>query len=120
MFQLLWFGRKSLTNKLSIYVKSNTGSTLSVNLDPKWDIKEVKEVIAPKLGMSPEEVKIILAGKELDDSTVIEVYYILMKRYSNEQILNFLLFHFIIDVNIIFIFSCNRFYFAFTGGIGSR
>lgn len=73
MLHLIWFSRKSFSNSLNIYVKSNTGSTLSVELDPKWDIKNVKEVIAPQLGMPPEEVKIILAGKELDDSLVIEV-----------------------------------------------
>lgn len=72
MLHLIWFSRKSFSNSLSIYIKSNTGSTLSVELDPKWDIKNVKEVIAPQLGMPPEEVKIILAGKELDDSLVIE------------------------------------------------
>lgn len=73
MFHLLWFTRRSLTNSLNIYIKSNTGNTLSVELDPKWDIKNVKEVIAPQLGLPPDEVKIILAGKELDDSMLIEV-----------------------------------------------
>uniref|UniRef100_A0A1B6DYZ7 E3 ubiquitin-protein ligase parkin n=2 Tax=Clastoptera arizonana TaxID=38151 RepID=A0A1B6DYZ7_9HEMI len=72
MFHLLWFTKKSLSNSLNIYIKSNTGNTLSVELDPKWDIKNVKEVIAPQLGLQPEEVKIILAGKELDDSLIIE------------------------------------------------
>ena len=73
MIQLLTFGRNKITNSLSIYVKSNTGSTISVDLDPKWDIKNVKEVVAPQLGLEPEDVKIIFAGKELLDSTVIEV-----------------------------------------------
>lgn len=73
MFQLLWFSRRTINNNLNIFIKSNTGTTLSVELDPKWDIKNVKEVIAPQLGLPPEEVKIILAGKELDDSLVIEV-----------------------------------------------
>lgn len=79
MLHLIWFSRRSFSNSLNIYVKSNTGSTLSVELDPKWDIKNVKEVIAPQLGMPPEEVKIILAGKELDDSLVIEVSFQTLK-----------------------------------------
>jgi parkin len=37
------------------------------------DIKNVKEIVAPKLGLQPQEVKIIFAGKELLDSTIIEV-----------------------------------------------
>lgn len=73
MIQLLSFGRKKIQNSLSVYIKSNTGNTISLDLDPEWDIKNVKEIIAPKLGLSPEEVKIIFAGKELDDSTHISV-----------------------------------------------
>jgi parkin len=44
-----------------------------VDLDPKWYIKNVKELVATRLGLSPEEVKIIFAGKELHDLIVIEV-----------------------------------------------
>lgn len=73
MLALLSFSRKTITNTLSIYVKTNTGRTLSVNLEPQWDIKNVKELVAPQLGLQPEEVKIIFAGKELSDATTIEV-----------------------------------------------
>ncbi|XP_039284843.1 E3 ubiquitin-protein ligase parkin [Nilaparvata lugens] len=72
MLQFFRLGKKSISNSLNIYIKSNTGNTLSIELDPKWDIKNVKEVIAPKLGLPPNEVKIIFAGKELDDSITIE------------------------------------------------
>lgn len=75
MIDLFWTGKKSLSNTLNVYIKSSSGNTLSVALDPKWDIKNVKEVIAPKLGLNPEEVKIIFAGKELEDSIVIEVSF---------------------------------------------
>lgn len=73
LLQLLSVGKKTITNSLNIYIKTNTGNTLNVNLDPKWDIKTVKENVAPQLGLEPEEVKIIFAGKELCDTTVIEV-----------------------------------------------
>lgn len=73
MLQLLSFGKKTITNSLSIYVKSNTGNTLSVDLNPKWDIKDVKEYVAPLINMDPGEIKIIFAGKELSDSTKLEV-----------------------------------------------
>lgn len=75
MINLFWSGKTSLSNTLNVYIKSSSGNTLSVALDPKWDIKNVKEVIAPKLGLNPEEVKIIFAGKELEDSIVIEVSF---------------------------------------------
>lgn len=73
MLQLLSFSKKTIKNTLNIYIKSNTGSTLSVELDPKWEIKDVKEFVAPQLGLEPEEMKIIFAGKELSDNTKIEV-----------------------------------------------
>lgn len=73
MLELFSFGKKKIKNKLSIFIKTSNGKSLSVDLDPKWDIKEVKEFVAPQLGMQPEEVKIIFAGKELEDSTTISV-----------------------------------------------
>lgn len=71
MLELLNIGRKTIENSLSIYIKSQNGCTLSVNLQPEWDIRNVKEIVAPRLGLQPEEVKIIFAGKELSDSTTI-------------------------------------------------
>jgi len=73
MLELLQFGGKTLTHTLSIYVKTNTGKTLTVNLEPQWDIKNVKELVAPQLGLQPDDLKIIFAGKELSDATTIEV-----------------------------------------------
>lgn len=73
ILQLLRFGKKTISNKLSIYIKTNTGRSLAVDLNPKWDIKEVKEFVAPQLGLLPDEVKIIFAGKELGDNIIIEV-----------------------------------------------
>lgn len=73
MLELFSFGRKKISNKLSIFIKTTNGKSLSVELDPKWDIEKVKELVAPQLGMQPDEVKIIFAGKELEDSTTISV-----------------------------------------------
>lgn len=73
MLNLFSFGTRTIKNTLNIYIKTNTGKSVSVDLDPKMDIKNVKEIVAPKLGLQPQEVKIIFAGKELLDSTIIEV-----------------------------------------------
>lgn len=73
MLQIL-LNKKEITNALSVYVKCSTGTTLSVELDPNWDIKNVKEIIAPQLGFSSaDEVKIIFAGKELGDAITLNV-----------------------------------------------
>lgn len=67
-----------MSNSLNVFIKSSTGNTLSIELDPKWDIRNLKERIAPKLDLSPDDIKIIFAGKELMDSIVIEVRHFLM------------------------------------------
>ncbi|XP_055625972.1 E3 ubiquitin-protein ligase parkin [Toxorhynchites rutilus septentrionalis] len=71
MLAIFSFGHKKLTNKLSIYVKTNTGSTLAVDLEPHMEIKEIKQMVASELGMAPDELKIIFAGKELSDTIMI-------------------------------------------------
>lgn len=76
ILELFSFGKKKISNKLSIFIKTNNGKSLSVDLDPKWDIERVKELVAPQLGLQPSEVKIIFAGKELDDSTTISVSFV--------------------------------------------
>lgn len=84
MLELFSFGRKKITNKLSIFIKTTNGKSLSVELDPLWDIEKVKELVAPQLGLQPNEVKIIFAGKELEDSTTISVscHQFLLKNLS--------------------------------------
>lgn len=47
---------RRITNSLLIFVKTNTGTVVPVGLDPKWEVRDVKEFVAPKLGLTPEEV----------------------------------------------------------------
>lgn len=49
------FARR-ISNLPLIFVKTNTGATVPVGLDPKWEVRDVKEFVAPKLGTTPEEV----------------------------------------------------------------
>lgn len=56
MLELFSFGRKRISNKLPIFIKTNTGKQLSLNLDPDWNISNVKKLVAPQLGISPTEV----------------------------------------------------------------
>lgn len=73
MLEIFRFGKKTIHNSLNIYVKTSGGNTLAVELDPSWHIRNVKEIVAPKLGLEPNEVKIIFAGKELGDKIKIAV-----------------------------------------------
>lgn len=74
MFEFFKFGKRTaISNGLGVYVKTNTGSTVYVELDPMWDIGSVKDLVAKKLGIGADELKIIFAGKELQDSVTIHV-----------------------------------------------
>lgn len=68
-----------MSNSINIFVKSSEGTTLPLELDPKWDIRNLKERLAPKLGLTPEDIKIIFAGKELMDSIILEVKVIYLR-----------------------------------------
>lgn len=58
MLELFSFGRKRISNKLPIFIRTNTGKQLSLNLDPEWNISNVKKLVAPQLGISPTEVSL--------------------------------------------------------------
>lgn len=72
MLQLLSSRKHLIENVLRIYIKTTSGSTLSIEIDPKYDIKQIKNLVASKIGAQPEELKIIFAGKELGDNIIIE------------------------------------------------
>ena len=69
------------TNGLKIFVKmvsrNNTGpraaSNISINVQPEWSIKKVKETIAEKLNVKAEDLKIIFAGHELRNDIQVKV-----------------------------------------------
>lgn len=56
MLELFSFGRKKISNKLPIFIKTNTGQKLSLNLDLDWKIEELKKLVAPQLGVRSDEV----------------------------------------------------------------
>jgi len=60
-------------NTLRVFIKYS-GKTVQVDLDPSWTVKKVKDIVAPKLNSSPEEIKIIFAGTELPDNFVLQVF----------------------------------------------
>lgn len=71
MFEFLSFSKRPPA--LGVYVKETSGRTVFVELDPRWDIKNVKDLVAKKLGVAAEDLKIIFAGKELQENVMIKV-----------------------------------------------
>ncbi|XP_050303446.1 E3 ubiquitin-protein ligase parkin [Anthonomus grandis grandis] len=72
MLQLLVSKKHVIHNLLSIYIKTTSGNTLCIDIDPKCDISHIKKIVAPQIGLQPDEVKVIFAGKELGDDIIIE------------------------------------------------
>lgn len=65
--------RKELyLNKMKINIRFNNNTNVVLDLKPEWTVAKVKELLSSKLNTSPEELRMIFAGKELDDSIKVE------------------------------------------------
>lgn len=60
-------------NKMTINVKLNDQTSVSVLVDPSWDVGKLKEEISRKKGIPKEEIHIIFQGRTLHDSVTIQV-----------------------------------------------
>lgn len=61
----------AISDKLEIFVRTNTGEKVFVCLDPSWTVEKIKIALAPKLNSPSKDLRIIFAGKELPDDMVI-------------------------------------------------
>lgn len=78
MLHLLTSKKHIIHNLLSIYVKTTSGNTLCIDIDPKCPVSHLKKIVAPQIGLQPAELKVIFAGKELGDDIIIgeSLYYV--------------------------------------------
>ena len=63
---------------MQLFIKTITGETTTVEVDPDETILDIKHQIRDKKGISPNDQRLIFAGKQLEDNRTLTQYKIEM------------------------------------------